>query len=160
MHLVSCGVFFLADIHVSVQQGSPFLSAVLEGSRHAANDRMFSTVLSPEVFKQLCLFFFRSYQGILLYTELCPKCLTLLIYTRIDSIVGGMYCSFYNTTLAYLSLWGILCVCVVCWDSLVDVIHCWCYHMLVKIITHIYPNLPGCQYVCYADPPKNCSLFY
>jgi len=159
MHLLSCGMFLLADIHISVQQGRPSLSAVQEGSRRAANNRMFSTVLTPEVFIQLCLFLFRSYLGILLYTELCPLCLTLLSYTWLDSNVGGMYCNFFNITLAYLSLRGYF-VCVLCWDSLVDVIHCWYYHMLIKIITHIYPDLPVCQYVCCADPPKKLFTFY
>ena len=160
MHLLSCGMFFLADIHISVQQSRPSVSAVQEGSRRAANNRMFSTVLTPEVFIQLCLFLFRSYQGILLYTELCPLCRTLLNYMSLDSNVGGMYCSFFDITLAYLSLRGYcVCVCVLCWDSLVDVIHCWYYHMLIKILIHIYPDLPGCQYVCCADPPKKIVHF-
>jgi len=59
--------------------------------------------------------------------------------------------------LAYLSLRG-YCVCVLCWDSL-NVIHCWYYHMLIKIITHIYPDLPVCQYVCCTDPPKKLLTF-
>jgi len=32
--------------------------------------------------------------------------------------------------------------------------------MLIKIITRIYPDLPGCQDVCCADPPKNCFTFF
>jgi len=50
MHLLSCGMFLLADIHISIQQSRPSLSAVQEGSRRAANNRMFSTMLTSEVF--------------------------------------------------------------------------------------------------------------
>lgn len=64
--VVSCDVFFLADIH-SCLQHEQTSSTIQEEMQCAGNNRMFSTLLTPEVFTQPCFFLFIFYQGTLLY---------------------------------------------------------------------------------------------
>jgi hypothetical protein len=70
VHLLSCDVFFLADIHISLQRKQNN-STIEEEVQRAAYSGMFSSLLTHEAFTQPCFFLF-TYSWVMSYTSHNP----------------------------------------------------------------------------------------
>jgi hypothetical protein len=120
MHLLS-SLFFLADIHISIQQSRPISFAMQKEIHCAENNRMFLFCFHLKC-SHICISSSSYLTETYTSQNLIHYVLPYTIYMWNCSSVGGMCCNFFNIKLSYLCLW--VPVCVLCCDFLIGII---CY---------------------------------
>lgn len=158
MHLLSCGVFFLADTSPYDRADQPYLQCRREVIvRQTVGCFLlcwhlkcsYSYVCSSSGPSKAFSYTLWNFVHCVLSYSVTHEFIPMLAGCIAVSLILH-----YNTCLCGVTL------CVMCWDSLVGVTYDWYYHMLMKFLTCIHLDLPGCQCVCCTEPPKIFSLLW